>query len=79
MKTFANTDKIKLVRFTMGNRKGRYCLQIDRNNQWGFSLIAEDGFESPGGFDFGNSAFVVSDRKWPRWAQSIVSDPYLMD
>lgn len=70
-----NTENIKLVRFTEGSRKGRYHLQVSRSNQWGFSLVSEDGFESPGGFDFGNSTFIVSDRKWPNWAKAIVSDP----
>ena len=69
-----NIKSLKLIRFTVGNRKGRYHLQIDRKNQWRFSLISEDGFESPGGFDFGNSSWVVSTRKWPRWAEVIASD-----
>ena len=71
-----NTDTIKLIRFTAGTRQGRYHLQLDRPNQWGFVLISEGGEEAPGGFGFGNSKWVVSKRKWPRWAVELVSDPY---
>ena len=63
-----NTEGRKLVRFVEGPRKGRYHIQVDAENRWGFSLISENGFVSPGGFDFGVSAWVISKRKWPKWA-----------
>ena len=56
--------KILLVRASTG----QFYLQVDRPNQWGFSLVNKNGCESPGGLDFAPLTWKSTARPLPRWA-----------
>lgn len=64
------TKKAKLVR----REDGQYLIQVDRPNQWGFSLINRRGDEFPGGFGVASSWSLSSLKTWPKWAQEVAQD-----